>query len=324
MPAPPTLAHPTALDADLDRLRHPLVRDLAWLLHAPDLLTTAYPGRPTLDELGLADPQRRRAWLAALDDEPGDLERTVEASLAGRLGHYHEALWHFLLDSAPDTRLLAHNLTIRDARRTLGELDLLYVTRRDPRPVHLELTIKYYLGLPDGPGDRASQARWIGPGCADSLAIKHCRAMSHQLPLAKRPEAAATLRAHGAPPLTQRLAMVGVLFRPWPGDKMPLPPPRGSAPQAALGDWLRHAQWPVLCRLAAPGARGAFLDRPHWLAPPPDTKLVSLASLGAGLEAHFASHHAPRQLMLRHADGRWQRLFVVDGDWPRAIPLPPA
>ncbi|HET8790856.1 MAG TPA: DUF1853 family protein, partial [Modicisalibacter sp.] len=204
---------PTALGADLHRLRHPLVRDLTWLLHAPNLLMTAYPGRPTLGELGLADPQRRCDWLSALEGEPQTLEKTVGASIQGRLGHYHEALWHFLLEHAPDTRLLAHNLPIRDAKRTLGELDLLYVTRHDAQPVHLELAIKYYLGLPDGPEDSASQARWIGPGCADSLAIKHRHAVAHQLPLAKRPESAATLLAYGAPPLTQRLAMLGVLFR---------------------------------------------------------------------------------------------------------------
>ncbi|SDM02388.1 hypothetical protein SAMN05661010_03144 [Modicisalibacter muralis] len=321
-----SMPHPgqTALGADLDRLWHPLVRDLAWLLHAPNLLTTAYPGRPTLDELGLADPQRRSDWLAAIEGEPHTLETIVGANGNERLGHYHEALWHFLLDHAPDTRLLAHNLTIRDDKRTLGELDLLYVTRHDPQPIHLELAIKYYLGLPNGPEDGASQARWIGPGCADSLAIKHRHAMAHQLPLAGRPESAATLLAYGAPPLTQRLAMLGVLFRPWASDT-PLQPPRETAPQALFGDWLSRECWPDFCRLTdAPGVRGAFLDKPHWLAPPPEAGLTSLATLGAGLEHHFASRRSPRQLVLKHANGRWQRLFVVGDDWPRAIPLPPA
>lgn len=311
-----------ALDADLHRLRHPLARDLAWLLHAPNLLTTAYPGRPTLDELGLADPQRRRAWLREIEASPQGLEATVGASIKGRLGHYHEALWHFLLEHAPNTRLLAHNLTIRDDKRTLGELDLLYVTRHDPRPIHLELAIKYYLGLPDGPEDSASQARWIGPGCADSLAIKHHRATTHQLPLAARPESAATLLAYGVPPLSQRLAMLGVLFQPWARDT-PLPPPRDSALQAPFGVWLTLGRWPTFRRLAEADTHGAFLDKPHWLAPPPEAGLASLATLSAGLEQHFASRHSPRQLVLKHANGYWQRLFIVSDDWPHAIPLPP-
>ncbi len=319
-------ANPAAMSADLERLRHPLTRDLAWLLHAPDLLATAYPGRPTLDELGLADPQRRSAWLAAFEHAPDELERCIGPSLVGRLGHYHEALWHFLLDRAPNTRLLAHNLTIRSDKRTLGELDLLYATHDDPQPIHLELAIKYYLGLPEGPEDAASQARWVGPGCADSLAIKHRRAMTHQLPLAGHPEAAATLLAYGAPPLKQRLGMVGVLFRPWAGTAPPMPTPRESAPHALLGEWLTHAQWAGFRHQLddAGELHGAFLDKPHWLAPPPESDLMNLATLSARLEQHFTRRHTPRQVMLKHASGHWQRLFVVNGDWPHAIPLPPA
>ncbi|SHF41309.1 hypothetical protein SAMN02745148_02561 [Modicisalibacter ilicicola DSM 19980] len=312
------------MTADLAGLRHPLVRDLAWLLHAPDLLTTPFAGRPSLGELGLEDPQRRRAWLQGFEQAPQTIEARVGPSLVNRLGLYHERLWHFLLDQAPDTRLLAHNLTIRDTKRTLGELDLLYRHRRDAQPVHLELAIKYYLGLPQGPETPDSQARWIGPGCADSLAIKRQHAIDHQLSLALRPEAAEALAPFDAPPLTPRLALLGLLFRPWSCES-PLPAPREIAPGALFGDWLALSRWPSFRERieSIHTTRGAFLDKPHWLAPPVDADLIDLESLTGALDRHFAQRRSPRQLILKHADERWQRLFVVGNDWPHRIPLPP-
>nr|WP_299245950.1 DUF1853 family protein [uncultured Halomonas sp.] len=311
--------------ADLAGLRHPLVRDLAWLLHAPDILTTPAAGRPSLQELGLEDSQRRRAWLKAFEQQPRMIETQVGPSLVNRLGHYHEKLWHFLLAHAPDTQLLAQNLTIRDStRRTLGELDLLYRHGSNSQPVHLELAIKYYLGLPQGPGAENSQARWIGPGCADSLAIKRQHSLDHQLPLSFRAEAADMLAPFGAPPLTSRLALLGVLFRPWPCET-PLPGPWEIAPQALFGDWLALSRWPDFCALLSEknAIRGAFLDKPHWLAPPVDTDLLEMSQLNQALEQHFVQHRSPRQLMLKQPDGRWQRLFIVPEGWPHRIPLPP-
>lgn len=314
-----------------DGYRHPLVRDLAWLLDAPDLLITPYPGRPTLDELGLADPGRRTAWLDALERDPTALEMALDTRRAVRLGLYHEALWHFLLARAPCTRLLAANLAVHDARHaTLGELDLIYTTARaGGTPIHLELAIKYYLGLPDGPGPRHDAARWIGPGCADSLAIKRQRSLDHQLPLAHRPEATAMLERFAMPtaarPLEQRLAILGVLFRPWPDTRSSLPLPIGAHGEALVGEWLYRRDWPAFCATlgSAQPLRGAFLDKPHWLAPPPDSTLLPLVELSRRLDAHFATRHVPRQLVLRETGGAYRRLFVVADDWPRAIPLPP-
>ncbi|MGC3873617.1 DUF1853 family protein [Halomonas sp. GXIMD04776] len=323
MSLPPIIMQ-DAMIADLAGLRHPLVRDLAWLLHAPDMLMTPFAGRPSLFELGLEDPQRRSAWLNAFEQTPQAIETRVGPSLVNRLGHYHEKLWHFLLDHAPHTQLLAHNLTIRDAKRTLGELDLLYRHRSDTPPVHLELAIKYYLGLPQGPQAMDSQARWIGPGCADSLAIKRQHSIEHQLPLASRPEAAKVLAPFNAPPLTPRLALLGILFRPWSNEAR-LSAPCETASQALFGEWLALSRWPDFCWQLDDTRviRGAFLDKPHWLAPPADTDLIELSRLNQALEQHFARRRSPRQLILKHPDGRWQRLFIVGDDWPHRIPLPP-
>lgn len=312
--------------------QHPLVRDLAWLIDAPDLLRLDNVQRPGPEELGLSNPQVRQRFLDHLDTHPESLELQLGTAFAHRLGYYHERLWQRLLALAPGTRLLAHNLPIIEARRTLGELDLLYSRRESGLPIHLEVTIKYYLGLPDGPGAPNDQARWIGPGGMDSLAIKRAHLQHHQLPMANTPQARDALAGHLGlcPPgrLLQRLAMPGVLF--YPMDRT-LPPPHQANPQHLKGQWLHWRDWQRLIERYPRGMRGAWLNKPHWLALPPLEKLVPLAQLSHQLANHFASNAQPVQLALRYPDGypagianSWRRIFVVDDEWPRQTPLPPS
>jgi len=310
-----------ALEDEGASLHHPWVRDLAWLLHAPDIIESAHPGRPTLEELGLGDAACRKTWLHALDAEPQRLVPYIGATPPRRLGHYHERLWHALLDLAPATRLLATNIMIHEAGRTLGELDVIY-TDAQGHPVHLELAIKYYLGLREGPGDERHPARWIGPGCADSLARKHYHTRHHQLPLAHHPRSMACLNALGIDPssLHQRSAMLGMLFYPWPGA---IAAPHPARTTATHGNWLAWQDWPVLRDHLAAGTLGAPLHKPHWLALPEVETYRPLARLEAELEMHFTDTSAPRQYHLQAPDGTQRRVFIVPDDWPRSLPLPP-
>lgn len=142
-----------------------VLRDLAWLAVTPDVVELPPPfpqaGRPSLAELGLDETLDDWLQRLAIPVMAGNGHR------ASRMGHYHERLWHWLLDRAPNTCLLGHNLRITRKRNTLGELDMLYRRRDDPTPVHLEVAIKFYLGLPDGPGeatdqeDGSARAGWI-------------------------------------------------------------------------------------------------------------------------------------------------------------------
>ncbi|CAM3295967.1 DUF1853 family protein [Halomonas lysinitropha] len=315
----------------LEHCHHPLVRDLAWLLLAPDLIAMPWPGRPSRRDLGLGDDERLAAWLGEREVAPDALEVHLAPALRGRMGLYHERLWQFLLAESPDTRLLAHNLRIPQGKRTLGELDLLYCQHDDPHPVHLEVAIKFYLGLPQGPGAADSQARWIGPGGADSLAAKREHLHRHQLTLASSPEARETLRLllsprwptgpdGPAPEVAARLAMPGALFYPW-HDKMP--PPREATPDHLRGHWLYARDWYRL-RDGLPGdTLGAWLYKPHWLALPRSEALQPLRDLEAQLAQHFTAPAYPVQLALWQPDRGWRRVFVVADDWPRQIPLPP-
>ncbi|MFQ3787314.1 DUF1853 family protein [Halomonas sp. A29] len=316
----------------LARCHHPLVRDLAWIVLAPDLIATPWPGRPSRSALGLEAEHRLHHYLDALEANPQALERRVGDTVDGRMGHYHERLWQYLLDSAPGTRLLASNLRIHQGKRTLGELDLLYRQLDDPTPVHLEVAIKFYLGLPQGPGQLHDQARWIGPGGADSLATKREHLDRHQLRLTERAEARLAIRQHIQPrdigptpdvTIRPQLAMPGVLFYPW---RLAMSPPCEAAPDHLRGHWLHWRDWRYLRDGLARQTRAAWLAKPHWLALPRDEAFLPLHDVEARLAQHFSRPASPIQIALLAQDGpghRHRRLFVVDDSWPLQIPLPP-
>ncbi|CAI3798129.1 hypothetical protein GLGCALEP_01897 [Pseudomonas sp. MM221] len=168
---------------DLPRqLRRPAVRDLAWALLSPPLLSAPpCPQRhPLAGSLWAEQPPRLEQWLRALDEDDRPLQDWLAKLGSRRLGHYYERLWQFALGQAPGIELLAANLAIRDAGRTLGELD---VVLRDRDGVHhLELAIKLYLG-PQGAG--YDPHAWLGPGCHDRLGTKLAHLAGHQLPMSK-------------------------------------------------------------------------------------------------------------------------------------------
>lgn len=319
---------PLPLEGVASTHRDVVLRDLAWLAVTPDVVELPPPfpqaGRPSLAELGLGE---------SLDDWLQQLAIPVMAGnghRASRMGHYHERLWHWLLERAPNACLLGHNLRITRRRNTLGELDMLYRRRDNPAPVHLEVAIKFYLGLPDGPGAVTDQGRWIGPGGLDSLALKCRHLQRHQLPLSATPLALDTLR-HWLTPrdlgsathelaavLAQRLAMPGVLFYPW---HAPLPPPEGATPGHRRGRWCHVSDWPALAATLPGDYRIAWLEKPHWLAPPP---LETFMPPGMRVEWLTKALYQPQQVIVYcPAEQRSERLFIVPDNWPRQIPLPP-
>lgn len=314
-----------ALSGDLDALCQPWVRDIAWLLHAPDMVAIGYRGRPSLAELGLDDARQRHDWLLAQESETAAFADQLELRRSSRLGIYHETLWHWILARAPTTRLLANNVALRDGNRTLGELDLIYADKTPDASLagvtHAELAIKFYLGLPEGPGESDDAARWIGLDSVDSLAIKAHRLQYKQLPMALKARSDPLLcAALPAQHFKQRLIMPGRLYHSW-CQRLPLP--RLVSREAPHGVWCHIDDWHDLAAALPSGCRGALLNKPHWLAPPLQETWRTLHDLSDALASHFRQYRAARHVLLSLADGRQCRLFVVANDWPRVVPLPP-
>ncbi|WP_052365167.1 DUF1853 family protein [Halotalea alkalilenta] len=299
--------------------------DLAWLLDAPPLAQPEGTRYPALDALGVLDP----SWRRGRAEEAPPFAAWLDERPSRRLGEYVERLWQWLIARAPNAELIAANQVLRADQRTLGELDLLYRRRDAPhRLIHLELAIKFYLGLDPGPGAPDSARRWIGTDGRDSLELKLRHLTEQQTRLLDAPLARAALNqqlgsalaAETAGPIERQCAMLGVLFHPWPNA---LPAPRDAKPGHLVGRWLHWHQWPAFRTRYAP-AYGFRLGMPHALHPPRDAKLLPIDAFERQLAGHFDQGEAPRPLRLA--------LFDLDGEplmptiitaqrWPLRVPL---
>ncbi|MCG6540118.1 DUF1853 family protein [Pseudomonas sp. KSR10] len=306
---------PSYLAELMPRLLHPQVRDLAWVLMSPPLLSdTPAPQRhPFAASRWASHPGELADWLLSHDGQPTVLEAWLAQHSIRRLGLYYERLWQFALGQAPDVELLVANLPIRQGGHTLGELDLIL---HDAEGVHhVELAVKFYLGLEAG--DRRRHDHWLGPGSHDRLDIKLQRLCEHQLQLSSSAAAKALLAELTCSEIDSALWLGGYLFQPWSSG---CEPPAGAHPLHLDGHWLRQRDW-VNATVADGATRWQPLRRQAWLAP---AQLDGSQSWSAEeIERWIAEVNGKQaRLMARleqDTDGRWverERLFVVPDSWP--------
>lgn len=299
--------------------RHPLVRDLAWVLASPPLLAPADP-----DALWLEAAWGQRAyaashdWLAALDRDPAPLQQAL-ARRPGRLGSYFESLLDCWLawPGNPLYRRLYHGLPVRLGKRTLGEFDFLVEERASGEIQHWEVAVKFYLGIAPG----GSAASWVGPGQQDRLDLKLDRLRRHQLPLATLPEARGLLSALQLPAPRPVCLLRGRFF--YPADACLADwTPADAAPGHLKGWWMPAAAF--LQRFADPGIEWIRLPREHWLAPVDlDTgddpvRIGDPQAAATLVEAWRAAADNRAAAVVGLAHGReLTRGFITPDTWPR-------
>lgn len=281
----------------------PFVRDLAWAGFSPLLIRG-----PGLQGAGLELNEFWRQQLDRLDADSSGLRDFLGDTPGGRLGLYYERLWQYLLRHDPDSELLAHNLRVQDGHRTVGEFDCIYWCRRREAHVHLELAVKFYLGVPGSP-------LWLGPGQRDRLDQKLHHLTARQSRLGEHPAARDTLRKLGVEQWLSVVDIKGYLFAPQPSTA----PPEYHNPDNPLRSWYRLSEFLQLD--ASPGSDWSWqkIPRRRWLSAHcvEDGHERSEKELLELLEAQLVRGGRPLQLAACGPDGREQRrCFVTPDDWP--------
>ena len=153
---------------------HPHVRNLAWVLASPALLS--YLPNFTQPLTVLDDDFWQQQYLSyipklkQLDLNLQPLEDFLAQHKNHRLGYYFEYLLLFWLQDRDFHyfELLQHRATIFDGKITIGELDYLVKNHQTGQIEHWEAAIKFYLGYPP----LTDSLRWLGANDCDSIGRK--------------------------------------------------------------------------------------------------------------------------------------------------------
>lgn len=302
-------------------MQHPPTRDLIWAVMSPSLIKPLARW-PTTFDAGIT--AERRHQLESTD--PQALEDHLAQRETRFLGSYFEALWEFFFVHDPRFEIVAKNLQVRDARRTLGELDFVVLDRQTNKHLHLELAIKFYLGrrednaLPYTDGKHL----WVGPQARDRLDLKVARTREHQLTLSEHPLTRERLYELGVSSVEPQFLFKGYLFQP--RHELPLPGyVRDSDPHAR---WLELAELPETldeCDSQEPSA-WHLLQKRHWPSPPyPDNLANPLTAGELSTQLLTVIKRENRPHMIIQTDHRspaprvLRRYFVTPDGWPKKL-----
>lgn len=282
------------------------VRDLVWVMAAPNLLAEAdwlISDYECLTWLDHAMPQ-----LLALDHNPAPLQLWIAQRAPQRLGPYFEVLLSYWMAHLMPATWFVTNQIVKSGRIVLGEYDLLWRDRAGALQ-HWEASIKLYLQV----DNTAGFAGYVGTMTRDRLDIKVARLRDKQLQLVHTPEGAASL------PLPHEAVCARALLKGW------LFYPAETVAQVADGVSVRHLRgwWCRWDALVLPqGLRWKILPRLAWLTPASAVDATTLSDdvdFMLHLTQHFVQHLGPVLVAgLTWTGVGWQehtRGFVVPPDW---------
>ncbi|MEH6503119.1 MAG: DUF1853 family protein [Cycloclasticus sp.] len=171
-------------------LHDSVVRDLAWVIASPPLI------QGHIDICNWTDSaywQNERCHfqphLLDVDTKPTGLHQFLYQQRDQRLGHRFETLLSYWFNNNDRYQIIAQNLQIQDAERTIGEFDFIVYDTVNNTHQHWEVACKFYLGL----GDTREINNWHGPMLQDRLAVKYEQMQTRQSQLSILPASFASL-----------------------------------------------------------------------------------------------------------------------------------
>lgn len=300
--------------------RHQSVRDLAWAISSPPLISqpscsSIWPDRHWYRQAY----EERLLWLDVVDDDPAELEALLAGQKDRRLGKYFETLWFYWISHHPRYQLVENNLQVIIDGETLGEIDFIVFDNVTGKTMHWELAVKFYLGV----GDTRLMSNWHGPKLRDRLDIKFGHLLDRQSVISKQPRVAQWLKERGIYIDQCLVILKGRLYYPWHNtvglvqDRASLSTvsPSLSAPDHESGLWLTQK------KLAEEfDGRPCFkpLINSGWLERISTTSVKKSISKNTIIEnVSNKLWRFPLHVQLLKSRHSWDRAFITDDDWPQ-------
>ena len=179
-----TIVTDIIIDAPWEQYRRPYVRDLAYVLACPNVLTEWLDFAPHQNNSPIT-VHHASFWqrqfeayssrLDELDNTPAyqDLSRYLSTRPSPRrLGFHFEGLLSFWLTDGyaqglHSYQVLASNVQLYQGKQTIGELDLILYNHDKKRTEHWELAIKFFMG-----SEPFAPENWVGINSNDNLQRK--------------------------------------------------------------------------------------------------------------------------------------------------------
>ncbi len=167
----------------LNQFKHRSVRDLAWVIASPPLVSGYIDDVHWWNHADcLSEFSDCLIELQKLDLDPTPLNNYLANLKNKKLGSVFEGLVSFWLSISPNYQEKLHNIQIIEDKHTYGEIDFIIEEVSTGKIIHLEVAVKFYLGSEP----YTDAYRWFGTTTFDQLGKKIDHLKSHQTQLTRK------------------------------------------------------------------------------------------------------------------------------------------
>lgn len=294
----------------------PIQEQLRFALSCPDLLEASQA------PFALASSPSPREIAQLCQCEPHALATELGTLKSHFIGPLFETLWCHYLKHSSRYELVAHNLQLSEAGKTIGELDLIAFDHEQEQWLHQELAVKFYL-------HESKLDLWIGPNAIDRLDLKLAK-FTQQLKLSQHPKLLNHLPQLNTSTIRREVVLKGILFHPNP--KQAQATSAQLNPHHQRGRWQKHKAF--ISELEQQERNGEYwqvLGKAWWLIPEGSQALSALPRLNNQQLKQWLNDKNQQQrahLLLRaktqnttNKDKRCvelERVMVVPQNWPQS------